>query len=80
MCIDIVVICFGIANGQISLMFDRVIFRDTSVFSFQDNKLRENISGFSPNFICAFILWRSGVGLLMGRFRQFVTELSAHQA
>ena len=26
MCIDIVKIWFGVANGQISLMFDRVIF------------------------------------------------------
>ena len=36
-----------------------------------------NISGFSPNLVCALILWRSGLGLLMGKFRQFLTELSA---
>ena len=36
-----------------------------------------NINGFSPNLICALILWRSGLGLLMGKFRQIFTELSA---
>ena len=36
-----------------------------------------NISGFSPNLVCALILWRPGLGLLMGKFRQFFTELSA---
>ena len=36
-----------------------------------------NINGFSPDLVCALILWISGLGLLMGRFRQFLTELSA---
>ena len=36
-----------------------------------------NINGFSPNLVCILILWRSGLGLLMGKFRQFLTELSA---
>ena len=27
-----------------------------------------NINGFSPNLVCALILWRSGLGLLMGKF------------
>ena len=27
--------------------------------------------------LCALILWRSGLGLLMGKFRQIFTELSA---
>ena len=36
-----------------------------------------NINGFSPNLVCALILWRSGLGLLMGKFHQFLTELSA---
>ena len=35
-----------------------------------------NINGFSPNLVCALILWRSGLGLLMGKFHQFFTELS----
>ena len=29
------------------------------------------------NLVCALILWRSGFGLLMGKFHQFLTELSA---
>ena len=32
-----------------------------------------NVNGFSPNFVCAIILLRSGLGLLMGKFRQFWT-------
>ena len=36
-----------------------------------------NINGFSPNLVCALILWRSGLGLLMGKFCQFLMELSA---
>ena len=32
-----------------------------------------NINGFSPNLVCALILWRSGLGLLIGEFRQFFT-------
>ena len=28
--------------------------------------------------MCALILWRSGFGLLMSKFRQFLTELSPH--
>ena len=27
--------------------------------------------------ICVLILWRSGLGLLMGKFHQILTELSA---
>ena len=36
-----------------------------------------NVSGFLPNLVCALILWRSGLELLMGKFRQILTELSA---
>ena len=36
-----------------------------------------NIDGFSPNLVCALILWRSTLGLLMGKVRYFLTELSA---
>ena len=36
-----------------------------------------NINEFSPNLVCALILWRYGLGLLMGKFRQILTELSA---
>ena len=37
-----------------------------------------NFIGFSPNLVCALILWSSGLGLLMASFPQFLTELSVH--
>ena len=36
-----------------------------------------NINGFSPNLVCALILWRSALILLMVKFLQILTELSA---
>ena len=36
-----------------------------------------NFSGFSPNLVCALILWRSGLGWLMGKFCQIFMELPA---
>ena len=38
-----------------------------------------NFNGFSLNLVCALILWRSGLGLLMGKFRQFFTEFIAQE-
>ena len=32
---------------------------------------------FHQKLVCAMILWRSGLGLLMGKFCPFLTELSA---
>ena len=46
-----------------------------SIYSFWIITL-ENINGFSPNLICAMILWRSEFELLTGKFHQFLTELS----
>ena len=37
-----------------------------------------NISGFSRNLVCVLLLRRSGLGLLLGKFRQSFTELSVH--
>ena len=31
----------------------------------------------SQNLVCALILWKSGLGSLMGKFRQILTESSA---
>ena len=31
------------------------------------------------SYVRALILWRSGLGLLMGKFRQILTEVSAHE-
>ena len=36
-----------------------------------------NVNGFWPNLVCALILWRPGLGLLMGKLPQILTELSA---
>ena len=36
-----------------------------------------NVNGISPNLVCAVILWKSDLGLLMGKFHQFLTQLSA---
>ena len=35
-----------------------------------------NVNGFSPNSVYALILWSSGLGLVIGKFRLFLTELS----
>ena len=47
-----------------------------SVFRFQTIAW-VNINEFSPNLVCTLILWRSGLGLLMGKFCQNFTELPA---
>ena len=33
-------------------------------------------NGFSPNLVCELVLWRSSLGLLMGKLRQFFTLVS----
>ena len=74
---DIVEIWFGIANWQISSVFE--IFtcispRHIHICLFRTITL--NINGFSPNLKCILILWRSGLGLHMGTLRQLLTKLS----
>ena len=48
-----------------------------SVLSFPYDNLSKwvNANGFSPNSVCALTLWRSGLGLLMGKFHQFLTVI-----
>ena len=36
-----------------------------------------NVKEFSPSLVCALILWRSGLGFIISKFHQFLTELSA---
>ena len=48
-------------------------------FSFPDDNLSKH-QWILPNLVCALILWKSGLGLLMGKFRQILTELSARDA
>ena len=76
MCIDIVEICFGIANAQISSIFDGVICPRCPYFRFQ-TITSVNDKGFSPNLLYALTLRRYGLGLLMGKFCQIFTELFA---
>ena len=71
-CIDIVEIWFGIANGQFSSNFDGWWLE----FHFRVMTW-VNINVFSPNLVCALIFKRSGLGLLMGKFCQIFRELSA---
>ena len=47
---------------------------NTSMFLFQDNNLSESQWIFT--LICALILWKSGLGLLLGTLPQFLTSLS----
>ena len=74
--IDIVEIWFGVVDEQISSIFDSYLSAICLYFHFQMITL-VNTSEFSPNLVCALILWRPGLGLLMSEFRQFLTELSA---
>ena len=72
-CIDIVEMWFGIVNGQISFLTEYLQTTDP-YFHFQMITL-VNINGFSPNFVCALIPWRSALGLLIGKFHQFLTVI-----
>ena len=54
--IDIVELWFGIANGQISSIFDRVICPSYMVFSFQDNNLSKSQQIFTKLDMCIDIV------------------------
>ena len=66
LCIDIVEIYFEIANGQISSISDNYLPAIHLYFL-----LSGHLNRFSSNLICAFILLRSALGLLIGKFGQF---------
>ena len=55
----------------------RVCVRPSVHILFPDDNLSKHQWIFT-NLVCALILWRSGLGLLMGKFHQCLTELSAH--
>ena len=73
MCIDIVEIGLGWLMRKIRLFLSA---RNTSVCYIKDNNLSKS-QWSSPNLICPFILKRSALGLLIDKFRQLLTELSA---
>ena len=56
MCIDIAEIWFGIAPGQISSIFDKSYLTETRPYFHVWMITLVNINGFSPNWVCAFIL------------------------
>ena len=64
------------ANGQILCIFDSYLPRTRPYFHFWMITL-VNTNGLSPNLVCALILWTSALVLPMGKFRAFLTELSA---
>ena len=78
MCIDIVEIWFGIAYGLFRQILTEVFTRDMPIFLILEDNLSK-CRGIRPNLVHALILRRSGLGLLIGKFRQFLTELSAHK-
>ena len=51
--------------------------RPSVQFSFPDDNLSKHQWIFTKLGMFIYILWRSALGLLMGKFRQFFTELSA---
>ena len=68
---------FGLLIGKFHQFLTELSSRNRSIFSIFKMITLVNVIGFSPHLVCAFILWRSTLGLLIGRFRQFLTELSA---
>ena len=78
LCIEIVKISFWITNGRTLSVFDRVIFpRQVCIFFRFRTITWVNINRFSPNSVCALILYISGSDLLITKFHQFLKELSA---
>ena len=74
MCIDIVEICFWIADGQISSVFDSCL--NTSVFSFLDDNFTKYEWVFTKLGVCIDIV-DICFGIANGRISLFLTELSA---
>ena len=70
-------VCFGIAYGQISSIYDRVICPPFClIFRFWAITW-VNINRLSPNLVCTLILYRSCLTLHMGKFHYLLTWLSA---
>ena len=76
MCIDTVDFWFGIANGQSSTIFDRVICPRHVDFLFPDDNLSENQCIFTNFDLCIYIV-EEWFGIADGKFYQFLSELSA---
>ena len=59
--------------GQILSIFDRVPAIHPYIHFLM--KTWGNVHGFSPILVCALILWRSALGLMMGNFCQYLTVI-----
>ena len=57
----------GLLIGKFRQFLTELSAQDTSVFSFLDDNFLLNIDGFSPNLVCALILWTSALGIANGR-------------
>ena len=78
MCIDIVEIWLGIANGQILSNFRGVICQRNAHISFLDHNLSKYQVILTKFSSCIdTILRKSGLGLLMVEFHQILMALSA---
>ena len=64
-------------DWRVSSIFDRVICLPHIHIFISGQYLRVNSNRFSLNLVSALILCRFGLGLQMGKFCQFLTELSA---
>ena len=77
-CIDIVEICFGIDNGQISSIFDSCLPAIHPYFTFGTitSKFTKFQWIFTKFDMCIYIV-EICFGIALWQFRQFLTELSA---
>ena len=63
--------------GKFRQIFTELSARDTPIFFHFRTITSVNNKQFSANLLYALTLSRSGLGLLMGKFHQILTELSA---
>ena len=81
MCIDIVEIWFGIADGQIFVKFLRLSARDTPIFSFPDDILSKHQWIFIKLGMCIDIveIWFGiGNGQILSNFDGVICSRHAH--
>ena len=80
LCDTIFILCDGSQkrSSQITISFEYKKSHNTHFIRTSIRPSIVNINGFSQIFVCALILWWSGLGLLMCEFRQLLMELAAH--
>ena len=82
MCIDIVEVWFGIANGQISSNFTELSARDTPIFSFPDDNLSKKQGILTKLAICIHFkdIWFKDIatGQISSNFYGVICPRHAH--